>query len=132
MSYSVTLRMHSGASPFLPAIISKRLVSLHLAAFYKQGEDGWSPRWSCWCPCSLQGRWSRRPLKIPSNPNDSMILSCTSQTPSALQIHPVPFCVSSTGNVNTPTLPVCSWSPIPGKTASLCASHFCESKKTMM
>ena len=26
------------------------------------------------CPCSLQGSWTRRPLKGPSNSNDSMIL----------------------------------------------------------
>lgn len=26
------------------------------------------------CPCSLQGGWTRSPLKVPSNPNYSMIL----------------------------------------------------------
>jgi len=28
---------------------------------------------SCRCPCSWQGSWTRRPLRVPSNPNDSMI-----------------------------------------------------------
>ena len=27
-----------------------------------------------WCPCSLQGSWTRWPLKVPSNSKDSMIL----------------------------------------------------------
>ena len=31
--------------------------------------------WSCGCPCSLQGSWTRWPFKIPSNSNNSMILS---------------------------------------------------------
>jgi len=31
--------------------------------------------WSSWrCPCSLQGSWTRWPLKVPSNPRHSMIL----------------------------------------------------------
>jgi len=31
---------------------------------------------SCRCPCSLQGSWSRWPLRVPSNLNNSMILWC--------------------------------------------------------
>ena len=34
--------------------------------------------WATWsssrCPYTLQGGWTRRPLKVPSNPNSSMIL----------------------------------------------------------
>ena len=40
--------------------------------------------WSCRCPCSWQGRWTRWPLRVPSNSNDSMviwfILVCEVQT----------------------------------------------------
>jgi len=32
----------------------------------------WATWWSCGCPCSLQGSWTRWPLKIPSNSKDSM------------------------------------------------------------
>ena len=32
-----------------------------------------------WCPCSLQGSWSRWPLKVPSNSKDSVILWHISQ-----------------------------------------------------
>jgi len=28
---------------------------------------------SCRCPCSVQGGWTRRPLKVPSNPKHSVI-----------------------------------------------------------
>ena len=34
----------------------------------------------CRCPCSLQGSWSRWPLRVPSDSNDSMILICDSMT----------------------------------------------------
>ena len=41
--------------------------------------SGWTGPWATWCscryPCSLQGNWTRRALKGPSNSNDSMILS---------------------------------------------------------
>lgn len=30
--------------------------------------------WGCVCPCSLKGIWTRRPLWVPSNSNDSMTL----------------------------------------------------------
>ena len=34
--------------------------------------------WAIWssgrCPCSLQGRWAKWPLQVPSNPKHSMIL----------------------------------------------------------
>ena len=29
--------------------------------------------WSCRCPCSVQGSWTRWPLRVPSNSNDAMI-----------------------------------------------------------
>ena len=34
----------------------------------------WAVWWSCRCPCSLQGSWTRWPLNVPSNSNDSMRL----------------------------------------------------------
>ena len=41
-----------------------------------QGQAGWalSAWWSCRCPCALQGGWTRWPLRVPSNSNDSLIL----------------------------------------------------------
>ena len=40
-----------------------------------QGQAGGhlSTRCSCKCPCSLQGIWTRCPLRVPSNPSDSLI-----------------------------------------------------------
>lgn len=35
----------------------------------RSGSRALSTRWSCGCPCSLQGSWNRRPSKIPSNSN---------------------------------------------------------------
>ena len=39
-----------------------------------QGQAGWalSTWWSCRCLCSLQGSWTKWPLRVPSNSNDSM------------------------------------------------------------
>ena len=34
----------------------------------------WAICSSCRCPCSVQGSWTRQPLKVPSNSNDSVIL----------------------------------------------------------
>ena len=49
---------------------------------WKHSRSGWTGLWatcSSWrCPCSLQGGWTRWPLKVPSNPNYSMILFCGS------------------------------------------------------
>ena len=41
-----------------------------------QGQAGWgSEHLICYkCPCSLQGSWTRWPLKVPSNSKDFMIL----------------------------------------------------------
>lgn len=40
--------------------------------------SGWMGLWPTWssrrCPCSLQGGWTRWPLKVPFNPNYSMNL----------------------------------------------------------
>jgi len=33
-----------------------------------------STRWNCRCPYSLQRSWTRRLLRVPSNPNHSVIL----------------------------------------------------------
>ena len=45
---------------------------------WKHSRPGWTGLWATWsswrCPCSLQGGWTRWPLKVPSNPNYSMIL----------------------------------------------------------
>ena len=41
-----------------------------------QGEAGWANWSSGRCPCSLQGGWTRWSLKVPSNPNHSMISCC--------------------------------------------------------
>ena len=42
--------------------------------------------WSSWrCPCSLQRRWARWPLKVPSNPKHSVIL-CILHQPQAQQL----------------------------------------------
>jgi len=53
---------------------------------HSRGEAGGalSTRWSCGCPCSVQGGWSRWPLMVPSNSNDSVILQTTET--SALQL----------------------------------------------
>ena len=37
--------------------------------------------WSCGCPCSLQGSGTRWPLEVPSNSDNSMILSSRGITP---------------------------------------------------
>ena len=37
-------------------------------------EGHWAPWLSCRHPCSLQGSWTRWPLRVPSNSNDSVIL----------------------------------------------------------
>lgn len=39
-------------------------------------EELWAPQSSWGCPCSLLGRWTTWPLRIPSNWKDSMILCC--------------------------------------------------------
>ena len=45
----------------------------------RHSRSGWTGLWahcsSCRCPCSLQSSWTRRPLKVPSNSNDSMTQS---------------------------------------------------------
>ena len=45
---------------------------------WKHSRSGWTGLWTTWprwrCPCSLQGHWTRRPLKVPSNSNYCMIL----------------------------------------------------------
>jgi len=44
---------------------------------WRHSRPGWTELWATWsscrCPCSLQGSWTRWPLKVPSNSNDSMI-----------------------------------------------------------
>ena len=45
---------------------------------WRHSRSGWTELWATWsssrCPCSLQGSWTRWPLKFPSNSNDSIIL----------------------------------------------------------
>ena len=46
-----------------------------VGAVQPREETGLWETWSsCRCPCSLQGGWTRWSLKVPSNPNYSMIL----------------------------------------------------------
>ena len=44
---------------------------------WRHSKPGWSRLWATWCSCrcpySLQGSWTRWPLMIPSNINDSII-----------------------------------------------------------
>jgi len=44
---------------------------------WRHSHSGWMGPWptwcSCRCACSMQGSWTRWPLKVPSNSNDSMI-----------------------------------------------------------
>jgi len=47
----------------------------HPCRHLKSGWMGlWAPWCGCRCPCSLQGSWTRWPLRAPSNSNNSMIL----------------------------------------------------------
>ena len=43
----------------------------------KHSRSGWTGLWATWsrwrCPCSLQQCWTRWPLKVPFNPNNSMM-----------------------------------------------------------
>ena len=45
---------------------------------WKNSRPGWTGLWATWpkerCPCSLQGHWTRWPLKVPSIPSYSVIL----------------------------------------------------------
>jgi len=45
---------------------------------WRHSRSGWTRHWatssSCRCPCSLQGSWTRWPLRVLSNSNDPMIL----------------------------------------------------------
>ena len=55
---------------------------------WKCSRPGWSRLWATWsswrCPCSLQGGWAKRPLKVPSTPNRSVISSFSSFDPACL------------------------------------------------
>ena len=45
---------------------------------WKHSRSGWTGLWATWsgwrCPCLLQGGWTRWPLKVPMNPNYSMLV----------------------------------------------------------
>ena len=45
---------------------------------WRQSRSRWTELWATWCscrcPCSLQGIWTRWPLRVPSNSNNSMVL----------------------------------------------------------
>ena len=48
--------------------------ALSLETFKVRLDQALSTWWSCRCPCSLQGSWTRWSLRVPSNSKESMIL----------------------------------------------------------
>jgi len=54
-----------------PSRACLKMDGVHLEERWNWERNTW---WRCGCPCSLLGGWSRWPLKVPSNSNDSMIL----------------------------------------------------------
>jgi len=58
---------------------SQSSCSFHLLWPDPRSQQRKTGEWGCLflpSPCSLQGSWTRWPLKVPSNSNDSMILAC--------------------------------------------------------
>ena len=62
---------------------------------WRLSRSGWTKLWATWsswgCLCSLQGSWTRWPLKVPSNSNDSMILWLTGTWLKALVLRQLLF-----------------------------------------
>lgn len=56
---------------FLPQQVESLLLKMCLSP---TALERWATWWSCGCPCSLQGDWTRWPLRVPSNPNHSTII----------------------------------------------------------
>ena len=66
-----------GTESLAGSVVIRQEDALSLETLMVRLEGLWATWCSCRCPWSLQGSWTRWPLRVPSNSNDSMILCQT-------------------------------------------------------